>query len=108
MTWAEDVIDQARTAFGSGYARHNGREYTFPASSSEVTYDGAGFVMFEGAMGAIRLKVSELQKPYPKPGDDIEVKDVLSGDWETFSALDVTPQNNGATLRINYGKNHGR
>lgn len=108
MTWAEDVFDQARTAFGSYSVRHSGRSYTCPASSTEATYDGNGFVMFEGATGAIRLKVSELQKPYPKTGDDIEIKDVLNGDWETFTALDVSPQNNGATLRINYGKNHGR
>lgn len=106
MTWVSTTYDTARTVFGRRYVRHNGHEYSVPAASSTDTLDGGGMVTVSGAVGAIRLKTSELLKPYPDTGDTITIKDVMSGKWDAFTCLDVSPQHNGETLVINYGESY--
>lgn len=107
MTWVSNAYDTTRTQFGALSVRHNGKAYTCPAAATTASIDAQGFVLFEGARGSIRLKVSELKKPYPENGDDLDIKSVLGSNYEEFTCIDVSPQNNGETLRINYGLKYG-
>lgn len=96
-----------RAKMGSRLLRHGGHEYSFPATSTLGSYDGAALVMIEGELGYLRLNVSEVKKPYPEMGDEIQIKDELTGKWELFTCLDVSPQHAGATIKISYGVKHG-
>ena len=107
MTWVANAYDTMRSQFGSLSVRHNGKAYTCPAAATTATVDPQGFALFESARGSVRLKVSELKRPYPVNGDDIQVKSTLDTNYETFTCIDVSPQNNGETLRINYGLKYG-
>tara|TARA_R110002126_G_scaffold92879_3_gene220243 strand:- start:1869 stop:2195 length:327 start_codon:yes stop_codon:yes gene_type:complete len=107
MTWIANAYDTTRSKFGSLNVRHKGKSYTCPASSTTATLDPQGYALFESAKGAIRLKVSELKKPYPVNGDDIDVQNVTDTNYETYTCVDVSAQNNGETLRINYGLKYG-
>ena len=107
MTWVSNAYDTMRTQFGSLKVRHNGKSYTCPATKTTASVDAQGFVLFEGAHGSIRLKVSELKKPYPVNGDQIDIKDTLGSSYEQFTCIDVSPQNNGETLHVNYGLKYG-
>jgi len=103
MSWKDKVFDTLRTKFGSGQVRYNGHSYTCPAASSESAFEGDAFAIVEGATGALRLKTSELRKPLPETGKPIDVKNTVSGDWESYTILAITQQQAGATFRIQYG-----
>ena len=102
--WIEEVYSAMRDAFGKRYVRHSGHSYTAPPSTSTSALDGAGMVLVDGAAGSVRLLTSEVKKPHPKTMDGLDIKNVVTGAWEPFVIVDVSPQHNGATLLISYGE----
>jgi len=61
----------------------------------------------QGAIGAVRLTVSELTVPHPKAGDIIEIVEQEGGDQSTRVILSARYDQARATVRIDYGEQYG-
>jgi len=70
-------------------------------------YDGAGMVMVEGATGAVRILVSEMNLEFPKAGDDLQIKDPITTLWDDYTILDASTENAGVTMLVQYGGRYG-
>ena len=84
--------------------RHNGHTYTGVRSSVEYSDQPGGMGSLQGADGAIRLDVSELRKPYPEAGDEIDVKEPDGDDWKERRVVMPRYDQTGATVRLDYGE----
>ena len=87
--------------------RHEGREYTGLRGSTEFSNKPGAMGAVEGADGAVRLCVSEMQRPYPDAGDAIEVQEQIGGEWQERRVILARFDQTGATVRIDYGERHG-
>lgn len=102
MTWAA-TYSRLRTTFGARQVRHGGHLYQVPPMPARNEIESSGMVRVEGASGVCRFLVSELKKPYPKPGDTLDIKHPLSGQFDPYTILDTDPQQGGETLLVTYG-----
>ena len=101
------VHSRMSSKFGSINVRHHGDEYTCPSQSLQSIYQGDGIALVQGTTGAARILVADMIQPYPALGDDIEVQDQISSAWDDFTVLDVSPQNAGITMLVQYGAKYG-
>jgi len=94
----------ARTALsGSNVSvRHEGHTYTGVRSSTEFSDQPGGMGSLQGASGAVRLDVSELNTPYPKAGDEIDVIEQDGSIWKERRVIMPRYDQTGGTVRIDY------
>ena len=88
-------------------ARFGGSEYDGLRGSLEQRDRAGSMGAIQGASGSVRLKVSDLTLPVPKPGDDIDIVEPQDTDWKTRTVLAVRYDQTGATVRIDYGEKYG-
>jgi len=106
--YVEQMFTAARAAFSGAHVavRHGAKTYT----GTRLPCDKGETVDESGAMytisGGVRLMTSELGKPWPKPGDTIDVQSGESGAWLTFTVLPTRFGEMEATMLLNYGERY--
>jgi len=71
--------------------------------SVEETEDVSNLGPIPGAIGAVRLLVSELTKPYPLSNDLVKIQEVSGEKWISRLVLAARFDGVRATLRLDYG-----
>ena len=99
----------ARSVFAGAQTqvRIKGKTYTGLRVSLELLDDPEGIGALQEADSAVRLDVSDFKKPYPKAGDNIDVKEADSTDWKARRIGPVRYDQTGGTVILTYGERFG-
>tara|TARA_Y100000310_G_scaffold329355_1_gene399028 strand:- start:788 stop:1126 length:339 start_codon:yes stop_codon:yes gene_type:complete len=87
--------------------RIEGQEYQGTRVALELTDEAEASAAFEEAESGVRLDISELKKPYPKTGDQIQVKEPDSDDWKDRRVVATRFDHAGGTVLAGYGERYG-
>jgi hypothetical protein len=104
----QSMFASARNAFAGANVtiRHNGRTYTgtrLPFEKGETVDEmGAIFTI----TGGVRLLTSEFAPVWPKPGDQIDVRDTETNRWLTYTIISGRLDEMEATMLMQFGERY--
>jgi len=108
------IYNRSKELFGTLDIKIGVTAYEVPNQPITSVYNAGAVMLVESATGIIKLLTSEIvTAAYPGVKDELQIKvnETTSAgsvdEWQDFTILAVTPQNNGATLLIQYGAKYG-